>query len=60
MRKYKTIYALWLHIKLKQRGFKPISIIPNLEKDGFVSWIYENTEEFQEAFDYIMRERGER
>lgn len=50
----KIIYSMRINIELQKKGLKPILSMPNPYKENLVCWVYEETEEFIEAFNQIM------
>lgn len=56
MRNYKTIFSLRIRLALRDVGFEPIMESDNPYKEGLKCWVYEETPDFQAAFDAIMKE----
>lgn len=53
--KNKTVYSLRIRCELRKRGFEPLVEIDNVYKPGFKCQIFEESEEFEEAFSEIMK-----
>ena len=51
----KVVYSLRVKCELKNRGFEPILEMDSEHKPGFKCQVYNDTEEFEEAFSEIMR-----
>lgn len=51
----KIIYSLRVYTQLVIQGFQPIATMPNPQHPEFNCWIFENTEELEEAFGSILR-----
>ena len=54
MQKYKTIFSLRVRLALRALGFEPVMESDNPYKEGLKCWMFEETEEFLEAFDRVM------
>lgn len=54
----KTVYSMRIRAELKKRGIEPLVQLDNTYKEGYKCWIYEETEEFIEAFDNILASLG--
>ena len=54
----KTIYSLKLRLELRKQGFEPLMEFDNQYKEGLKCWVFEESPEFQLAFDNIMKEMG--
>lgn len=44
--KYIIVYKMTLAIELMKRGHKAIATMPNPNKPGFTSWVFEKSENF--------------
>ena len=53
--KRKIVYSLDIQIKLQKRGFRYECCMPNPHNERYMCWVYENTPEFAQAFDEILR-----
>lgn len=51
--KTKVIYARWVCEELLMRGFNYIQSFQNPVKPEFLCWVFEDTEEFQDALTEI-------
>ena len=54
----KTIYSLRMRIKLREKGFEPVMELDNPYKPGLKCWVFENSSEFSDALDEVMRGYG--
>lgn len=54
MPKYKTVFSLRLRGALREEGIEPVLEMDNFRKPGFKCWMYERTEEFEQAFERLM------
>lgn len=54
----KTIYSLRIRLALRKQGFEPIMEFDNEYRPGLKCWVYEETPDFIDTFDNIMRELG--
>ena len=54
MQKTKIIYSLRVHIKLQQLGFHYVTEMRNPKNPNLNCWVYELTEELEEALDKIL------
>ena len=45
--KFRFVYRMDFALALIQKGFKPISTLPNPQKPQFTMWIFETSEEFE-------------
>lgn len=50
----KIIYSLRVMLCLVERGFIPITTMPNPKYPQFNCWIFEVTDSFQQALDEIL------
>lgn len=50
----KVIYSLWVHIELQSRGFEYITEMKNPNNQKLNCWVYEETQEFIDAFNSIV------
>lgn len=50
----KIIYSLRVMEQLVERGFVPISIMPNPKYPMYNCWIFEVTPEFEKALDEVL------
>ncbi len=50
----KIIYSIKVMKALVQKGFIPIATIPNPKNSKFNCWVFEETEQFQQALDDVM------
>lgn len=55
----KIVYSLRIMEQLVERGFIPISMMPNPKYPQFNCWIFENTNELNEAFASIVQEAND-
>lgn len=55
-RKIKIVYSLRMHIALQQQGFVYITEMKNPNNPYFNCWVYEETDQFLEAFDSLIKE----
>jgi len=56
MQKYKTIFSLRVRLALRLMGFEPIMESPNPYKPHLKCWMYEETDAFKEALNFILEE----
>ena len=54
MQKYKTIFSLRIRLALRERGIEPIMESPNPYKQGLKCWVYENSQELDQALTLLM------
>lgn len=54
--KRKIIYSLRVYVGLKERGFIPIATTENPTKPNFMCWIFERSDEFDDALRELMSE----
>ncbi len=52
--KKKIIYSLRVYLLLEEKGFKPISTMPNPNKSNLMCWVYEYTDSFRRTLDEIL------
>ena len=52
--KYKIIYSLKIHIALQAQGFSAQTEMKNPNNQKLNCWVYEETQEFMEAFNSIV------
>lgn len=52
----KIVYSLRIHIKLQKMGFKYLTEMKNPQFPHLNCWVYENTQEFNLAFEALMKE----
>lgn len=52
----KVIYSLRVYLQLEQRGFQPISTMPNPNKPNLMCWVFDKTPEFMRVLDEILEE----
>lgn len=50
----KVIYSLRVYLQLEQKGFYPISTMPNPNKPNLMCWVFDKTPEFMEVLDEIL------
>ena len=50
----KIIYSKRVALELRNKGFKIIKTVPNKYKPQFDAYIFESTQELQEALDVIL------
>lgn len=55
----KIVYSLRIHIELQKMGFQALTEMKNPQKPTLNCWVYEWTDEFQRAFDSLIKEDGE-
>lgn len=51
---FKVIYSLWVHVALQSLGFEYITEMKNPNNQKLNCWVYEETQEFMEAFNSIV------
>ena len=56
--KYKIIYSLKLHIALQAKGFSAQTEMKNPNNSRFNCWVYEETPEFIQAYDSLLKKEG--
>lgn len=56
--KYKIIYSLKLHIALQGLGFVMQTEMKNPKNPRFNCWVYEETPEFTQAYDSLLKKEG--
>ena len=54
--KIKIVYSLRVHIKLQKLGFNYLTEMKNPQFPKLNCWVYENTPEFDLAFESLMKE----
>lgn len=52
----KIVYSLRIHIKLQKLGFRYLTEMKNPQFPHLNCWVYENTPEFDQAFEALMEE----
>ena len=52
--KVKTIYSLRVYLQLRKKGIMPILECESPYKKGYKCWVYELSEEVQEALNEIL------
>ena len=58
--KFKRIYSIRIKQELKKMGFEPVTEADNVQKPGFVCWVYEASPAFLNAFtEAIGKKEGE-
>ena len=56
--KYKIIYSLKLHIALQSLGFVAQTEMKNPKNPRFNCWVYEETPEFAQTYDSLLKKEG--
>lgn len=56
--KTKIVYSLKMHIALQRMGFSYLVEMRNPKNAGLNCWVYEETPEFLEAFEELVRGAG--
>lgn len=52
----KLVYTAKLARHLQSKGFQFISKVPDIKKDNFINWVFEDTPELEEAIsEYIIQ-----
>lgn len=54
MKEY-TVYMPWIAVELRKRGFKIIKTVINEKKPQFDAYVFDNTDELQQAMSEITR-----
>ena len=55
----KIVYTLRMRLALHKEGIEPAFEFPNPKNPKFISWVYERTPEFNEAFNRIYNAEKE-
>lgn len=50
----KVIYSMRVMLQLKERGFEPLATMPNPTRNQFNCWIFERSEDFDNALNEIL------
>lgn len=57
--RFKRVYSLRIKQELKKMGFEPVTEADNIQKPGFVCWVYEASPAFLEALDRAISGKEE-
>ena len=57
--KFKRVYSLRINQELRKMGFEPVTEADNVQKPGFVCWVYEASPAFLEALDRAISGKEE-
>lgn len=59
MSNFKRVYTLRIKQELKKLGFEPVLETENVNRPGFMTWLYEATPAFLAAFEEIANKGRE-
>ena len=58
--KFKRVYSIRIKQELKKMGFEPVTEADNVQKPGFICWVYEASPAFLEALDRVISGKEEK
>ena len=57
-KRYQIIYSRRIMTELMQRGFIPNKTCNNPQYEGYLCWLFEDTENFHKVFEELTEKKG--